>query len=321
MNKASITKAQPALIRPLPVNVVSVQSQVVYGRVGNNAAIPTLEALGLSVAAVPTVVLSNIPHYPTMHGGALPIEWFDGYLQDLSARGALHALRAILVGYLGNPAQALANWMQALLPQQAGLRIVIDPVIGDHDHGIYVDPQLADSYRKDLLPLADGLTPNGFELAHLTGMVTNDLEGVVAAARTLLTGRTQWVAVTSAAPETWAAGEMQVALVTRAHAYLLTHPRIDAAPKGTGDLFCATLTAHWLKGDCLEAAASKACHRVVQAVHHTERAQCAELLLPPMGGSHDNDGRIRIREMTFSPNDLHTESSLRTPTCNLSLPT
>ncbi|HDR9487960.1 TPA: pyridoxine/pyridoxal/pyridoxamine kinase [Burkholderia aenigmatica] len=317
-----MTKDSSPSSRPLSVDVVSVQSQVVYGRVGNNAAIPTLEALGLSVAAVPTVVLSNIPHYPTMHGGALPIEWFDGYLQDLSARGALHALRAILVGYLGNPAQAqaLANWMQALLPQQAGLRIVIDPVIGDHDHGIYVDPQLADSYRKDLLPLADGLTPNGFELAHLTGMVTNDLKGVVAAARTLLTGRTQWVAVTSAAPETWAAGEMQVALVNRAHAYVITHPRIDAAPKGTGDLFCATLTAHWLKGDCLETAARKACHRVVQAVQHTERAQCAELLLPPMDGSQDNNGRIRIRELTFSRDESKLKP-LRTSPCDLPLPT
>lgn len=58
--------------------------------------------------------------------GALPTEWFEGYLQDLSARGALHALRTILAGYLGNPAQAqaLARWMRALLKERADLRIV-----------------------------------------------------------------------------------------------------------------------------------------------------------------------------------------------------
>ncbi|WP_081194632.1 pyridoxine/pyridoxal/pyridoxamine kinase [Halomonas sp. BC1] len=285
-----------ALPQPLPLDEVSVQSQVVYGRVGNNVAVPTLEALALSVAAVPTVVFSNTPHYPTMHGGALPIEWFDGYLQDLSARGALCALRAVLVGYLGNPRQAdaLARWARARLTQRADLRIVIDPVMGDYDHGIYVDPCLVDAYRRDLLPLADGLTPNGFELAHLTGRTVNDIESVVIAARTLLTGRTQWVAVTSAAPDTWARDEMQVVLVTRTQAEVIVHPRIEVTPKGTGDLFCATLIGHWLNGADLSEATTQACRHVVRALRHTQQAQCAELLLP-MADSH-KDRRTTARE-------------------------
>ncbi len=283
--------------QPLKIDVVSVQSQVVYGRVGNNVAVPALEALGLSIAAVPTVVFSNTPHYPTMHGGVLPIEWFDGYLQDLAARGALHALRSILVGYLGSPRQAndLVRWAQARLKEKTtGLSIVIDPVMGDHDHGIYVDPSLVDAYRRDLLPLADGLTPNGFELAHLTGLPVHDVESVIAAARTLLTGRTQWVAVTSAAPDTWTRDEMQVVLVTRTQAEVIVHPRIDATPKGTGDLFCATLTGHWLNGAALSEAAVRACRHVVHALCHTQQKQCAELPLP-MADSH-NDGRATARE-------------------------
>lgn len=303
-----------ANLRPLALDVVSVQSQVVYGRVGNNVAVPTLEALGLSVAAVPTVVFSNTPHYPTMHGGALPTEWFEGYLQDLSARGALSALRAVLVGYLGNPQQAdaLARWAQARLKAQSGLRIVIDPVIGDHDHGVYVDPGLVDAYRRGLLPLADGLTPNGFELAHLTGLAVNDVESVVAAARTLLTGRTQWVAVTSAAPETWTRDAMQVVLVTRTQAEVIVHPRIDATPKGTGDLFCATLTGHWLGGLGLAEAAAQACRHVVQALRRTEQAQCAELLLP-MAGNHGSD-KATARECI-------SKFTYRIFPCNQPLPT
>lgn len=284
-------------LRTLPLDVVSVQSQVVYGRVGNNVAIPVLEALGLSVAAVPTVVFSNTPHYPTMHGGALLIEWFEGYLQDLSARGALHALRAILVGYLGNPeqAQALAGWARALLKEHADLRIVIDPVMGDYDHGIYIDSNLVGSYRRDLLPLADGLTPNSFELAHLTGLAVNDVESVITAARTLLAGRTQWVAVTSAAPDTWPQDEIQVVLVTRTRAEVIVHPYISVTPKGTGDLFCATLTGHWIKGASLSEATAHACRQVVRTLRHTEEMQCAELLLPSLADSHGNYA-VQVRE-------------------------
>ena len=175
--------------QPLKIDVVSVQSQVVYGRVGNNAAVPTLEALGLTVAAVPTVVLSNIPSYPTIHGGALPVEWFDGYLQDLTARGALNALRAVQVGYLGNAGQAVAlrAWIETLLANRPHLRVVIDPVIGDQEHGIYSADGIADVYRGGFTALANGLTPNAFELACLTGMPVDDLKSVVSAARSLLT--------------------------------------------------------------------------------------------------------------------------------------
>ena len=220
-------------LRPLVIDVVSVQSQVVYGRVGNNVAVPALQAQGLAVAAVPTVVLSNTPHYPSIHGGALPVDWFQGYLSDLSARGALGQLRAVLTGYLGGPeqAQALGRWIGALVAERPALRVVVAPVLGDEDHGEYVAPGMADAYRRHLLPLADGLTPNGFELARLTDLPVGTFDDVVAAARTLLTDRTQWIAVTSAAPATLAPGEMQVALVTRTQA----HPPSAHRRRAQGD--------------------------------------------------------------------------------------
>jgi pyridoxine kinase len=271
---------------PLPVDLVSVQSQVVYGRVGNNVAMPTLAALGLQALAVPTVVFSNTPHYPSIHGGALPPDWFAGYLADLQARGATQALRGLLVGYLGSPAQAalLASWAQALLCTLASLRIVIDPVIGDTDHGIYVDPGMVDAYRQHLLPLADGLTPNHFELETLVQRSLHGMDEVVAAARSLLVGRTRWVAVTSAAPATVSATGpdpgLRVALVTRESVHVLGHARVDAVPKGTGDMFSAAITGHWLLGDSLQQAARKACDRTVAALERTRQAGSAELLLP-----------------------------------------
>ncbi len=273
--------ASPAL-QPLAIDIVSVQSQVVYGSVGNNIALPAFALHGLRVAAVPTVVLSNTPHYPSMHGGALPVEWFAGYLDDLCARNALGQLRAIQTGYLGSAEQAevLVRWIAARLTEQPGVRVHIDPVIGDHDHGIYIDPAIVSVYRESLLPLANGIFPNGFELGHLTGRAVRTLDEVIAAARTLLTGRIDWVIVTSAAPDSWSAGQMRVAVVTADGTEVIDHARIDAAPKGTGDLFSAIVTSQLLAGRSILDAAQQACATVVAAVTLTHRHHCAELLLP-----------------------------------------
>ena len=273
----------PTPLQPMQVDVVSVQSQVVYGQVGNTIAVPTLQALGLRVAAVPTVVLSNTPHHPTVHGGALPLAWFQGYLDDLRARDALRRLRAVVVGYLGGPAQArtLAGWIGALLRERPGIQVFVDPVIGDEDVGVYVDPGMVEAYREHLLPLADGLVPNGFELGLLTGLPVATGTEVVAAARSLLAGRTQWVVATSAAPGSWRDGGMQVAVVARDRAEVIDHPRLDSTPKGTGDLFSATLAGHRLAGAGVADAARLACGRVLEVLHATRDAGCAEMLAFP----------------------------------------
>ncbi len=268
--------------RPMQVDVVSVQSQVVYGQVGNTIAVPTLQAMGLRVAAVPTVVLSNTPHHPTIHGGPVPIDWFAGYLDDLRARGALGRLRAVVVGYLGGPAQAdvLARWIRDLLDVDPGIRVCVDPVIGDEDVGIYVDPAMVEAHRA-CLPLADGLVPNGFELGLLSGRPVAGIDQVAEAARSLLVGRTRWVVVTSAAPATWPEGRMQVAVVTRDALELIHHRRLDTTPKGTGDLFSATLAGHLLAGRGVADAARMACDRVVEVLEATAAAGSAEMLVFP----------------------------------------
>ncbi|WP_043766033.1 pyridoxine/pyridoxal/pyridoxamine kinase [Algiphilus aromaticivorans] len=269
-------------MRALPVDVVSVQSQVVYGQVGNNVAVPALQGFGLRVAAVPTVVLSNTPHYPSVHGGALPASWLAGYLYDLRARGVWQSARAVLSGYIGSPEQAscLGECLQAL---QQGVRpplILVDPVLGDSDSGLYVDERLPDIFRQALLPYADGLTPNGFELGLLSGMPVDDVDAAVRAARTLMGTRVQWIVVTSAAPVAVAGDEMQLLVVTPERVERLVHRRVPIAPKGTGDLFSATLLGHWLTGLDIVEAAHQAAQAVLTVLEATSRAQCEEMLLP-----------------------------------------
>lgn len=271
------------VLQPLHVEVVSVQSQVVYGQVGNNIAVPTFQALGLRVAAVPTVVLGNTPHHPTMHGGAIPLEWFEGYLDDLVARDALQRLKAIVVGYLGGPAQAavLARWIDRVRATRPCVQVFIDPVIGDEDVGVYVHPGMVDAYRDLLLPLADGLVPNGFELGLLTGRPVAAIDDVVQAARALLGGRTRWVVTTSAAPSGWHASTMRVAAITDERVDIIEHPRLDTTPKGTGDLFSATLAGHRLAGVSLADATRAACDRVLEVLLASYAAGSAEMLAFP----------------------------------------
>ncbi|MDO4637666.1 MAG: pyridoxine/pyridoxal/pyridoxamine kinase [Lautropia sp.] len=269
-------------LKPLPLDIVSIQSQVVYGRVGNNVAGPVLMRAGLEVAIVPTVVFSNTPHYPSIHGGSIPDEWFSGYLDDLQARQALDRLRAVLIGYLGSPTQTarLSTWLKRLRAQLPELQIIIDPVMGDEDSGMYVAQGMLEGYRAHLLAQASGLTPNGFELRCLTDMPVDTQADVCKAARTLLNDHTRWVVVTSAAPGDCPPDQRQVMIVTHEQAKCFRHRNIDSAVKGTGDLFSAILCERLLAGQALTDAVHTAAHTVVQALENTRDAGSGELLLP-----------------------------------------
>jgi len=264
------------------VDVVSVQSQVAYGAVGNSIAVPVLQALGLQVAPVPTVVLGNTPHYPTMHGGPLPQDWFEGILDDLEARDVATRARAVLVGYLGSPQQglALARWLRRMRQANPGLVVQIDPVIGDHDTGRYTDPALLPVWREHLLPCADGLTPNHFELEQLCGRQLDTLEDCIAAATGLPGAATRWVAVTSAAPRRCPPGQMQVVVVENGQASCIEHAQVPHAVKGGGDLFAALLAGRRLAGMALEEAVRRACDDVVAILRHVQAQGWQELALP-----------------------------------------
>ncbi|QEK91858.1 pyridoxine/pyridoxal/pyridoxamine kinase [Achromobacter insolitus] len=263
------------------VDIVSVQSQVVYGCVGNNAAMPVFRKAGLRAIAVPTVILSNTPHYPTLHGGAVPLDWFEGLLQGLDERGVTRRARAVVCGYLGQPGQAglLAGWLPALRASRPDLKVHIDPVMGDRNDGLYVNEGLVQQYRDLLVPLADGMTPNHFELELLVGRALSSIEEVVAAARELIPRGPEWIVVTSAAPMTAAAGTLQLAVVTRDEATVVTHPEIAIPPSvhGTGDVFMAGVTARLLTGQSLVEAVRSAAAQVTVALERTRELGWEEL--------------------------------------------
>ncbi|CAB3635235.1 pyridoxine/pyridoxal/pyridoxamine kinase [Achromobacter pestifer] len=263
------------------VDIVSIQSQVVYGYVGNNAAMPIFRRAGLRAIAVPTVILSNTPHYPTLHGGAVPLDWFEGLLRGLDERGVTKVARAVVCGYLGQPGQAdlLARWLPALRAARPDLRVHIDPVMGDRNDGLYVDAGLVAQYRDLLVPLADGMTPNHFELELLVGRPLTSIDDVVAAARELIAQGPDWIVVTSAAPMAAAPGTLQLVVVTGDKASVVTHPEIAIPPSvhGTGDVFMASVTARLLTGQDLPEAVREAAAQVTATLERTRELAWEEL--------------------------------------------
>jgi pyridoxine kinase len=237
--------------------------------------------MGLTVISVPTVLLSNVPHYDTLHGGPVPTEWFEGFLADLERRNALRHARAILLGYLGPPEQTavLVAWLERVLEQRPDLALVVDPVMGDHDAGVYVHPDLPPVLRDRLVPLARGLVPNAFELEQLVGRPLATLDATITAARTLLSGTTEWVVVTSAVPAMTPSGMVTVLVVTRDMVEEVRHELVPTIARGTGDLFTAVLVGGLLQGRTLLDATHAACGHTVAVLKRTAALGCGELVL------------------------------------------
>lgn len=267
--------------RTVQVDVVSIQSQVVYGYVGNNAAMPVFRKAGLRAIALPTVILSNTPHYPTLHGGAMPLDWFEGLLQGLNERRVSQVARAVVCGYLGQPGQAglLAQWLTSVRASRPDLRVFIDPVMGDRNDGLYVNEGLVAQYRDLLVPLAEGMTPNHFELELLVGRPLSSVDEVVAAARELIARGPQWIVATSAAPMAAAPGTLQLVVVTRDDVTVVTHPEIAIPPSvhGTGDVFMAAVASRLLNGLTLIEAVREAAAQVTVTLERTRELGWEEL--------------------------------------------
>ncbi|KPP81107.1 MAG: pyridoxine kinase PdxK [Oceanicaulis sp. HLUCCA04] len=259
--------------------VIIFSSLVAGSRVGGGVSAAVLTRAGFSPEHVPTVIFGRHPGLGAPGGGPVPDDVFTGALDGLLAHAAPARARAILTGYFASAEQVRATsaFIQAAKAANPDILVLVDPICGDgvadgSADGLYVKREIAEAIAARLVPLADLVTPNAFELAFLTGQSVTDTATARSAARAL--GRP--VLVTSV-PD--GADRLAVMLTMADNSYTSHTQRLDGVPHGTGDLLAALALAAQLEGE----SGQVLCDHVTQACEHvikaSLRAKSHDLLL------------------------------------------
>jgi pyridoxine kinase len=261
--------------------ILSIQSHVVYGHVGNDAAAFPLQRLGREVWPLMSVQFSSHTGYPGWRGRAFDAGMIDECVAGLEAIGALTGCGGLLTGYLGKAeiGEAALRALSALRAANSDAAWCCDPVIGDVGRGLYVAPEVAEFFRSRALPAATILTPNAFELEWLTGSRVRTLDEARTAVAAVLARGPRVVAVTSVVLDDTPRDALDVLAGDNSGLWRARTPRLPIAVNGGGDLFAALFFHHRLDGGSTPAALSKAVSSVFGVVSATFAMGRRELAL------------------------------------------
>lgn len=271
----------------LPRNILSIQSWVSYGHVGNAAAAFPLQRLGFEVWAVNTVQFSNHTGYGAWTGSVFPPELVAELLDGIEARGALPGCDAVLSGYMGSEGTvaAVVDAVRRVREANPQALYCCDPVMGDVGRGVFVRPELPALIAAQAIPAADLVTPNQFELELLTGRTVDTLEQALSAAQALR-GRLnpagpRVVLVTSLVRSDAPEGSIETLAVTGEGAWLCRTPLLPLDPprNGTGDAIAALFLGHYLSSGSPAQALSLAMSALYGLLDLTHRAGTREIQL------------------------------------------
>jgi pyridoxine kinase len=226
-------------------------SHVAGSRVGGSAQAAALVPFKIDSMVIPTVLYGRHPGWGAPGGAAVPIETFEGMLDGVEANGLFGLVDIVITGYFASAAQvrAAGRTIDAVraAPRDGAFskkaRIIVDPTLGDAGKGLYVPPEVAEACISELLPRADIVAPNAWELQRLTGADVRDPKDAVRAARLL--GKPVLVSSVQRG------AEIGVVYADKKEAWLAAHNRLEHAPNGTGDLLTALFAAALIEGQTI----------------------------------------------------------------------
>ena len=263
--------------------ILSMQSHVAFGYVGNRAAVFPLQRLGHEVTVINTVQFSNHTGYGSWTGDIMSLEHINKIFEGLEQRGALKDLSAVLTGYLGDAAlgKILIKWLNLIKQHNPNVIYCCDPVMGDVGRGVFVKPGVPEFFKSQALSHAHILTPNQFELELLTGIQINNLEDAQKACQLLHEQGTEIVLLTSLTRLDADPNTIEMLVHTPREAYLIATPRLlmPMPINGSGDATTALFLGRYLETQDLKKSLELTAASIFEIFKATLDAKRRELAL------------------------------------------
>lgn len=230
------------------MKILSIQSAVAYGHVGNSAAVFPLQRIGVEVLPVYTVNFSNHTGYGAWRGPLIAPDDVRAVIAGIEERGVFGEIDAVLSGYQGSEgiAGVVIETVAKVKAANPGAIYACDPVMGNAKSGCFVAPAIPVLLRDRVVPVADLITPNQFELGYLTGTDPHDLASTLESVDLARAFGPRTVLVTSVERPDREPGTLEMLVADDDGAWMVTTPQLPFTANGSGDVTAALFTAHYL---------------------------------------------------------------------------
>jgi len=282
------------------VKILSIQSAVAYGHVGNSAAVFPLQRIGVEVLPVYTVNFSNHTGYGAWRGPLISPDDVREVLLGIEERGILPQIDVVLSGYQGGEgiADVILEAVKRVKAANPAAVYSCDPVMGNAKSGCFVAPAIPVLLRDRVVPAADIITPNQFEQGFLTGTEPDTLESTLASVELVRATGPRTVLVTSVERPDREDGTIEMLAVDDSGAWLVQTPHIPMKANGSGDVTAALFTAHYRRTGDLSEALARTTSSVFDLLTRTHESGERELQLV------ESQDAYAAPQMQFTPRQV-----------------